>query len=169
MSVGVDVVRLTLTLNGKEQTLEVPAYQLLLDALRQRLGATDVRYGCGEGVCGTCTVLIDGDPVSSCLVLAVQANGRKITTVRGLSVEDGRLHELQRMFLEKGAAQCGFCTPGMLLTLLSAIERGAAEREEFQEAISGNLCRCTGYKAILDSAEAFVLERTSKDALGTDR
>jgi carbon-monoxide dehydrogenase small subunit len=73
------------------------------------------------------------------------------------------------MFLEKGAAQCGFCTPGMLLTLLSAIERGAAEREEFQEAISGNLCRCTGYKAILDSAEAFVLERTSKDALGTDR
>ena len=161
-------VRVSLTLNGHPRTLEVAPHELLLDTLRVSLGATDVRYGCGEGVCGTCTVLIEGEPVSACLVLTVQAHERSISTVRGAQDDDGTLRALQRAFLERGAAQCGFCTPGMLLTLLAAIREGAADRAALREAIAGNLCRCTGYRAILDAAEAVVRE-VGSPSVGADR
>ena len=160
MSAVVREVSVTLTLNGQERTVVVPSHALLLDTLRESLDATEVRYGCGEGVCGTCTVLLDGEPVSSCIVLTAQVRGRTVTTARGLTTGND-LHKLQRAFLEHGAAQCGFCTPGMLLTLAAAIDAGAKERDELRAAISGNLCRCTGYSAILDSAEAVVRERGS--------
>jgi carbon-monoxide dehydrogenase small subunit len=114
-----------------------------------------VKRGCGEGVCGTCTVLLDGEPVSSCLVFAVQADGAAVTTVRALA--DGEeLHPLQEAFLAHAAAQCGFCTPGMLLTATWYLDRHPrASREELREALSGNLCRCTGYTGILDALEAY--------------
>jgi carbon-monoxide dehydrogenase small subunit len=151
---------ITLVVNGAPRAVAVPPHQLLIDTLRDELGAYEVRYGCGEGVCGTCTVLLDGAPVSSCLVLAAQADGQRVTTVRGLETGDG-LHGLQREFLARGAAQCGFCTPAMLLTLTAAIEGGARRRDDLRAAIGGNLCRCTGYSAILDSAEAFASERAT--------
>ncbi len=114
-----------------------------------------MKRGCGEGVCGTCTVLLDGEPVSSCLVFAVQADGAAVTTVRALA--DGEdLHPLQEAFLAHAAAQCGFCTPGMLLTATWYLDRHPrASREELREALSGNLCRCTGYTGILDALEAY--------------
>jgi carbon-monoxide dehydrogenase small subunit len=158
--------QVTVELNGDKRSVLIPAHQLLLDTLREELGAYEVRYGCGEGVCGTCTVLLDGEPVSSCLVLTAQVRGRRVTTVRGLAASDDGLHGLQRAFLAHGAAQCGFCTPAMLLTLDAAIESGARSRDDLRTAISGNLCRCTGYGAILDSAEAFVRERSELQVTG---
>jgi carbon-monoxide dehydrogenase small subunit len=144
-----------LQLNGRPVELSVAPGDTLLDALRVAAGATEVKRGCGEGVCGTCTVLLDGEPVSSCLVFAVQADGAAVTTVRALAHGE-ELHPLQEAFLAYGAAQCGFCTPGMLLTATWHLERNpGASREELREALSGNLCRCTGYAAILDAVEAY--------------
>jgi carbon-monoxide dehydrogenase small subunit len=141
-------------LNGRPFEDDVAPNQSLLEVLRTRAGATDVKLGCGEGVCGTCTVLLDGDPVSSCLVFAVQADGAEITTLAGLGDEATGLHPLQRAFLEHGAAQCGFCTPGMVLTAHWLIERGAAaDREAIRQGLAGNLCRCTGYVKIVDAVE----------------
>jgi carbon-monoxide dehydrogenase small subunit len=145
----------TLVVNGRRREIDVPSHRTLLDALRDTLGIFDVKEGCNEGVCGACTVLLDGRPVSSCLVLAIATRGRPITTVRGI-VDDGGLHPLQEAFLRHGAVQCGFCTPGILLTALAFLGRNpTADRDAIRAALEGNLCRCTGYVKILDAIEAY--------------
>ena len=154
--------------NGSRRQLDVKAEETLLDVLHDRMGMSDVRYGCGEGVCGTCTVLIDGEPVSACLLLAVQSAGRQITTLRGLegSEPDG-LHPLQRTMLQLGGSQCGFCTPGVILTAVSLGRRNpTATRDEIRHELVGNLCRCTGYTKIIDAIETYLgeLSAGSNDA-----
>ena len=147
-------LRFAFRLNGVRREVRVPAHQTLLQLLRDGLGAVEVKEGCGEGVCGTCTVLLDGEPVSSCLVLAGRIEGREVMTVRNLS-RDGVLHPLQEAFIAHGAAQCGFCTPGMILTAYAFLqEHPRATRDEIRRAIAGNLCRCTGYTKIVDAIEA---------------
>jgi len=147
------------TLNGRTREVDAAAHQTLLSALRDTLGLFDAREGCGEGVCGACTVLLDGRPVSSCLVLAPAVRGRRILSLRGLD-RDGDLHPLQEAFLRHGAVQCGFCTPGIILTALAFLERHPrADRGAIREALAGNLCRCTGYAKILDAVEAYAAGR----------
>jgi carbon-monoxide dehydrogenase small subunit len=146
---------ISLEVNGRTTEAWVGANQSLLEVLRTEAGATDVKNGCGEGVCGTCTVLLDGEPVNACLVFAVQVDGAAVTTVRGLAGE-GELHGLQQSFLEHAGSQCGFCTPGMVLTAHWYLEHHPdAGREEIRAALAGNLCRCTGYTKILDAVEAY--------------
>jgi aerobic carbon-monoxide dehydrogenase small subunit len=146
---------ITIELNGRATEAWVTPNVSLLELLRTEAGAPEVKLGCGEGVCGTCTVLLDGEPVSACLVFAVQADGCQVTTVRGLA-PDGDLHPLQQAFLDHAGAQCGFCTPGMILTAMWYLDRHpAADREELRRALAGNLCRCTGYTKILDAIEAY--------------
>ncbi len=143
--------------NGEKVQAEFPAHVTLLDALRE-LGFLEVKNGCEKGDCGSCTVIMNGRTVNACLVLAVQAEGREITTVRGLGTEDD-LHPLQRNFVEKGAVQCGFCTPGMLLSAKALLDENPHPgREEINEGISGNLCRCTGYTRIAEAIEATAKE-----------
>lgn len=138
--------------NGEKVQAGFPAHVTLLDALRE-LGFIEVKNGCEKGDCGSCTVIMDGRTVNACLVLAVQAEGREITTVRGLGTEDN-LHPLQKNFVEKGAVQCGFCTPGMLLSAKVLLDENPhPSREEINEGISGNLCRCTGYTRIAEAIE----------------
>ena len=147
---------ISLLLNGHPVQAVVEPNMSLLELLRTEAGAPEVKLGCGEGVCGTCTVLLDGEPVSSCLVFAVQAEGHEVTTVRGLAAGGEDLHPLQRSFLEHAGSQCGFCTPGMLLTAKWYLDgHPAAGREELRAALAGNLCRCTGYTKILDAVEAY--------------
>jgi aerobic carbon-monoxide dehydrogenase small subunit len=148
--------RVVLTVNDRDHEVWIMPSDTLLDVLHDELGMADVRYGCGEGVCGTCTVLLDGDPVNGCLTLAVQAEGHPVTTMRGLMGPGDALHPLQECFLRRGAAQCGFCTPGMVLTSLDLVRRaGRPTREEIRYALVGNLCRCTGYTKILDAVEEY--------------
>ena len=147
-----------LLINGRTREVEASPGQTLLGVLRDALGIFDVKEGCGEGVCGVCTVLLDGRLVSSCLLLAAAVRGRAIVTVRGLEREGG-LHPLQEAFVRHGAVQCGFCTPGMLLTALVFLEGNARpEREEIRRALEGNLCRCTGYAKIVDAIAAYARE-----------
>jgi carbon-monoxide dehydrogenase small subunit len=151
-----------LLVNGRTREAEAPPGDTLLHVLRDMLGIFDAKEGCGEGVCGVCTVLLDGRPVSSCLVLAGSVGARPIVTVRGLE-RDGQLHPLQEAFLRHGAVQCGFCTPGMLLTTLAFLERHPAPtREEIRGALEGNLCRCTGYTKIVDAVEAYAREANGR-------
>lgn len=151
--------RLGFELNGEPVEVWAWPYQTLLEVLRDAAGATEVKYGCGEGVCGTCTVLLDGETVNSCLLLAPQAAGRRVTTVRGLEA-GGQMHPLQAAFLAHGASQCGFCTPGMLLAAHELAEaQPGADRDEIRRGLSGNLCRCTGYTKILDAVEAYLAGR----------
>jgi len=148
--------KVMLRVNDCDHEIWVAPSTSLLDALHDELGLADVRYGCGEGVCGTCTVLLDGSPVNGCLLLAVQTEGHEVTTLRGLMSADGRMHPLQECFLRRGASQCGFCTPGMVLTALDLVQRcGQPSREEIRYALIGNLCRCTGYTKILDAVEEY--------------
>ncbi|MGO9314354.1 MAG: (2Fe-2S)-binding protein [Syntrophobacteraceae bacterium] len=143
-----------LTINDKEYEVAVQPNQTLVDMLRYELRLTGTKKGCGTGDCGSCTVIMDGKPVNSCLVLAVQANGRKITTIEGLESEEG-LHPVQKAFTEKGAIQCGFCSPGMILSSKSLLDRNPKPtEEEIRRAISGNLCRCTGYQKIVDAVKS---------------
>ena len=145
---------ITLTVNGREVSRTAGAHLTLLRWLRDVAGVTDPKYGCGEGICGSCTVLVDGQPVSSCLVLAAQVDGATVTTAAGLLEADGSLGVLQRAFHEKHAAQCGFCTPGMLMTAAAALADGRSRsRQEIREELHGNLCRCTGYGPIVDAIE----------------
>jgi carbon-monoxide dehydrogenase small subunit len=145
------------TVNGEEVRAEFPTYTTLLQALRE-MGYVEVKNGCEKGDCGSCTVLLDGRTVNSCLVLAVQAHGREVTTVRGLGPVDG-LHPLQRNFIEHDAVQCGFCTPGMLLSAEALLDGNPSPtRGEINVGISGNLCRCTGYVRIVDAIEATAAE-----------
>lgn len=137
------------TVNGSRRTLQVRPWRLLVDVLRDELGLTGTKAGCRHGVCGSCTVLIDGVPVKSCLVLAVQADGSEILTVEGLA-RGGRLHPLQEAFVAEGAVQCGFCTPGLIMSSYWLLANNPEPSEaEIREAISGNICRCTGYTKVL--------------------
>jgi aerobic carbon-monoxide dehydrogenase small subunit len=146
----------TMRVNGRQHVLWLSPSDLLLDVLHDELGLSDVRYGCGEGVCGTCTVLLDGEPVSACLTFAVQLEGREIRTLSGLMDDEGSMHPLQECFLRAGALQCGFCTPGVILTAYSLLKRVAhPSRHEIRYELVGNLCRCTGYSKIFDAVEAY--------------
>jgi len=150
-----------ITLNGETHAVAVPPLERLLDLVR-RLGATAVKEGCGEGECGACTVLMDGRPVPSCLVLAVQAAGAEITTVSGLS--EGGLDAVQQALLDAGAVQCGFCTPGIVLTARALLnDNPTPSRDEIRVALAGNLCRCTGYERIIDAVEDAAAKGGSDD------
>ena len=139
------------SVNGAEQAEFVEASALLVDVLRDKLGLTGTRTGCGQGACGACTVLIDGEPALSCLTLAARANGTEITTVEGIA-EGGVLHPLQRAFATGFAAQCGFCTSGMIVAAKALLDRNPdPDRAEVIDAISGNICRCTGYDPIINA------------------
>lgn len=145
--------RLTLRVNGEEVQVLAPVHKTLLEVLREELGLTGTKHGCELGECGTCTVLLDGEPVLSCLALPIECQGREILTVEGMA-EAGRLHPLQQTFAELGAAQCGYCTPGILLTAKALLDHNPRPtREEIRLALAGNLCRCTGYTKILDAVE----------------
>ena len=157
-------VRVTLNVNGESREALVPTHKTLLEVLREDLALTGTKHGCELGECGTCTVLIDGEPVLSCLALPAEAEGAQITTVEGMA-EGGRLHPLQQAFAELGAAQCGYCTPGILLTARALLaERPSPTRQEVKEALAGNLCRCTGYTKILDAVELAALRMGRQEA-----
>ncbi len=144
---------LQLKVNGELHQLTAPVQKTLLEVLREDLQLTGTKHGCEVGECGTCTVLIDGEPVLSCLTLALEAQGHDITTVEGLE-QNGTLHPVQIAFAERGAAQCGYCTPGMLVTAKALLDKHPSpSREEIREALSGNLCRCTGYLKIIEAVE----------------
>jgi carbon-monoxide dehydrogenase small subunit len=147
---------MTFTINGEIYEDEIDVRRTLLEVLRENFGLTGTKKGCNEGECGTCTVILDGKPVTSCLVLAVEAQGKSIETVEGLE-QNGELHRLQQAFIEHGAFQCGFCTPGVLMAAKGLLNKNPKpSEEEVRRAIAGNLCRCTGYnkyaEAILDVA-----------------
>ena len=145
--------RIEVTVNGAKQSVEVPSRLLLVHLLRENLQLTGTHIGCDTTHCGAFTVLLDGTPVKSCTVLAVQADGREITTVEGLA-KDGKLHPIQEGFWEKHGLQCGYCTPGMMLTSCALLARNKNPSEaDIREAISGNLCRCTGYVNIIKAVE----------------
>lgn len=149
-----DKYEITLTVNGKEYTVQVDAELRLVDLLRNHLRLLGTKEGCGKGECGSCTVLMDGKSVASCLVLAVQADGADIVTVEGLGGGDA-LHPLQDAFIRHGAVQCGYCTPGMLMSAKYLLDTNPRpSREEIRAAIAGNLCRCTGYTKIVDAIQA---------------
>jgi aerobic-type carbon monoxide dehydrogenase small subunit (CoxS/CutS family) len=146
-------VRINVEINGDSYEGDVEPRTLLSDFIRHIAGMTGTKVGCEQGVCGACTVQLDGEPVRSCLMLAVQANGRALKTVEGLS-GDGGLHPLQRAFHEKHALQCGFCTPGFLMSMEAFLrDHPDAGEEELREALAGNLCRCTGYLGIIEAVE----------------
>ena len=149
----VERVVLTLDVNGEKGELLVPVHKTLLEVLREDMQLTGTKHGCELGECGTCTVLVDGKPALSCLLLPIQLEGRAITTVEGLA-RGSELHPLQVAFGELGAAQCGYCTPGILLSARSLLESNPGPtRDEIREALAGNLCRCTGYTKILQAVE----------------
>jgi aerobic-type carbon monoxide dehydrogenase small subunit (CoxS/CutS family) len=149
----VERVVLTLDVNGERTELLLPVHKTLLEVLREDMQLTGTKHGCELGECGTCTVLVDGKPELSCLLLPIQLERRAITTVEGLA-RGAELHPLQQAFAELGAAQCGYCTPGILLSAKSLLESNAEPtRDEIREALAGNLCRCTGYMKILEAIE----------------
>ena len=153
------MISITLNVNDNEYKVEVAPYHSLCDVLRDKLGFTEVKNSCNQGECGACTVLVDGKPVSSCLMLAAQAEGRKIVTIRGLST-DGELHPLQQKFIEFGAVQCGYCTPGMILAAKALLDENPHPSEnEVRIAISGNICRCTGYQQIVEAIMAAAADK----------
>jgi carbon-monoxide dehydrogenase small subunit len=145
--------RLRLRINGEEREVLAPVHHTLLEVLREEVGLTGTKHGCELGECGTCTVLVDGHPILSCLTLPVEWQGRDIRTVEGMAL-GGRLHPLQQAFAELGAAQCGYCTPGILLTAQALLDaKPNPSRVEIAEALAGNLCRCTGYLKIFEAVE----------------
>jgi carbon-monoxide dehydrogenase small subunit len=142
-----------LTLNGKAISREVPNHRLLLDLLRDEIGATGTKEGCGTGDCGACTVFLNGKPVNSCLVLSGELDGADIVTIEGLKIGP-EMHPIQKAFLQDGGAQCGYCTPGMLMMSKALLdENPAPSEEEIRFALSGNLCRCTGYAKIIQAVQ----------------
>ena len=150
--------KIRITLNGEGVDVSFSPYKTLLEILREDLGHTGTKHGCELGECGACAVILGGKPVLSCLVLAVECDGREVETVEGL-VSDGNLHPLQEAFADLGGAQCGYCTPGILLTAKSLLDENPhPSRDQIREALSGNLCRCTGYLQIFDAVEAAMIE-----------
>lgn len=155
-------VATTVVVNGSPVTRRVPPRQHLIDFLREDLGLTGSHTGCEHGVCGACTLRVDGRIVRGCLMLAAQANGKKVDTIEGLS-DSGEIAELQEAFLRRNALQCGFCTPGMLIAAHDLVtSRPDATREQIREHLSGNYCRCTGYHAIVDAIETVLVARRGK-------
>ena len=149
-------VQIELTVNGEPTSVAFAPYKTLLELLREDLNLCGTKHGCELGECGACAVLLDGQPVLSCLVLGVECGGREVTTVEGL-VTDGRLHPLQDTFADLGAAQCGYCTPGFLVTAKALLdEHPQPTRDQIREALAGNLCRCTGYQQIFEAVEAAI-------------
>jgi carbon-monoxide dehydrogenase small subunit len=145
-----------IVVNGEERSVDVPPMKRLLDVLREDLGLTGVKEGCGEGECGSCSVLIDGELVNSCLVPVLQVEGTNVTTIEGLE-NDARLHPIQQCFLERGGAQCGICTPGMILATRHLLQKYPQPTLlQIKEGLAGNLCRCTGYMRIFDAVQVCV-------------
>jgi carbon-monoxide dehydrogenase small subunit len=143
---------INMMVNGEEQEVSVPAQRLLVELLRDDLNLTGTKRGCDTGICGVCTVLVDGKAIKSCLMLALQARGRAVMTVEGLCTASGELHPIQKAFLEHGGLQCGYCTPGFIMTAMAMLARTPRPTaEEIRAGLSGNLCRCTGYEGIVDS------------------
>ncbi|MCF6334436.1 MAG: (2Fe-2S)-binding protein [Spirochaetales bacterium] len=147
-----DKIKVTMTVNKKTVETEIEPYARLLDVLRDNFGFTGVKEGCGIGECGACTIIMNGKKVNSCMILAAQAQGSEILTIEGVENADGTMHPVQEAFLEKGAVQCGFCTPGMVISSYHLLNKNPEPTDlEIKEAISGNLCRCTGYKQIISA------------------
>jgi aerobic-type carbon monoxide dehydrogenase small subunit (CoxS/CutS family) len=160
-------VHLALTVNGEPAQVSFAPYKTLLEILREDLGLCGTKHGCELGECGACAVLLDGQPVLSCLVLGVECDGRDVLTVEGL-VTDGRLHPLQETFADLGAAQCGYCTPGFLVTAKALLDEHAnPTRDQIREALAGCLCRCTGYQQIFEAVEAAIVAGPKGPALHT--
>lgn len=150
---------LSLTVNGEPLDVAVAPHRTLLDALRHEMGLTGTKKGCDVGDCGACTVLVDGAPVNSCLMLAVEAEGRHVTTIEGLQPQPGCLHPLQDAFMRCGASQCGFCTPGILMMSKALLDTNPNPTEaEIRFALAGNICRCTGYSKIIDAVQLVARE-----------
>lgn len=157
-------MNISFILNGKETKIDVPPDRRVVDILREDLGLTGAKEGCGAGECGACTILVEGESRLSCLMLAAQLQGREITTIEGLANTNGRNHPIQEAFIEYGAVQCGFCSPGMVMSALDLLKRFPdADRREIRRGLSGNLCRCTGYVKIVDAVEAAAREMRSDD------
>jgi carbon-monoxide dehydrogenase small subunit len=147
-------MRVSFSVNGQLEQLDVEPRRTLADALREDLGLTGTHLGCEHGVCGACTILVNGEPVRACLMFAVQADGCSLTTVEGLAGPDGELHPLQAAFSACHALQCGFCTPGLLMSALHLLAcKPAPSREEIRRELAGNICRCTGYGSIVDAVQ----------------
>jgi len=154
---------LHMIVNGEKISVEVRPNSTLLEVLRDKLNLMEVKEGCGQGDCGTCTVILNGKAVNSCLTLAVQAEGKEVTTLSGLN-KNGKIHPLQKSFISYGAIQCGFCTPGMIMSAKALLDKNPhPTREEIKVAISGNLCRCTGYKKIIEAIEAVARGKEEKE------
>jgi aerobic-type carbon monoxide dehydrogenase small subunit (CoxS/CutS family) len=163
-----DKTRMRLKVNGEQRELLAPVHHSLLEVLREELGLTGTKHGCELGECGTCTVLLDGRPVLSCLTLPVECEGREIGTIEGMARPEG-LHPLQQAFVELGAAQCGYCTPGFLLVAESLLGRNPRPtRAEIAEALAGNLCRCTGYLKIFEGVELAAARMRGDQAPGPE-
>ena len=159
-------IAIALTVNGEPIDVAFAGYKTLLEVLREDLNLCGTKHGCELGECGACAVLLDGQPVLSCLVLAVDCEGRVVTTVEGLAT-DRRLHPLQETFADLGAAQCGYCTPGFLVTAKALLDEQAhPTREHIKEALAGNLCRCTGYQQIFEAVEAAIVRSAGPERLG---
>ncbi len=156
--------KLSFTVNGVNYVLQVDPTETLLDVIRQRLKLKGTKKGCDHGDCGACTVILDGQPVNSCLVLAVEANGSDILTIEGLA-DDGKLHPIQESFVKAGAVQCGYCTPGMILAAKALLDRNPQPTvEDIKKSISGNICRCTGYVKIVEAIKDASVVLESKNA-----
>ncbi len=147
------MTNITLKVNGEKYNLEIKRDLRLIDLLREKFRLIGAKEGCGEGECGACTIMMNGETVNSCMVMAFQADGSEIITIEGLGTEEN-LHPIQKAFIELGAVQCGYCTPGMILSVKALLDKNPnPSREEIREGISGNLCRCTGYNKIVDATE----------------
>lgn len=156
-------MKINLTVNEKAYEIEVDENTRLVDFLREDLGLAGTKEGCGEGECGACTVIMDGETVNSCLVMAFQADGSEIITIEGVE-RDGELHPIQRAFVEVGAVQCGYCIPGMVLSSKAMLDKSLdLTREDIREGISGNICRCTGYEKIVDAVEKSIVYMKGED------
>ena len=162
--------QITCIVNGCSHTLMVEAGESLLEMLRKRLELTGAKQGCGVGECGACSVILDGSVVDSCIYLAVWADRKEITTIEGIQNENGGLSDLQRNFVDMGAIQCGFCTPGLVLSATAFLNNNPApSREEIRRGLSGNLCRCTGYQKVLEAVEKTVEERNFGKTIKEDQ
>lgn len=160
---NMDHKTITLNVNGRDYPVTINPTDYLLDVLRDRLLLHGTKRGCDNGECGACTVLINGEPVNSCLYLAVRAEGKKILTIEGLAGDDG-LHELQKAFISEGALQCGFCGPGMLLSAKALLDKNEnPSEEEIRQGLAGNLCRCTGYAKIIKAVQLAAKQSMKKD------